>query len=137
MVVTAGGAQTSPLTLQVAAATPGIFIVLNPDGHANSANDPAPQGAVLVLYATGAGQTTPPGVDGQTETTVLPKPVLPVSVTVGGKPATLVYAGAAANLIAGILEVKLQLPVGISSGSAVPLVLSIGGFTTTVNVAIH
>ncbi len=137
MVVTAGGAQTSPLTLQVAAATPGIFIVLNPDGHANSANDPAPQGAVLVLYATGAGQTTPPGVDGQTETTVLPKPVLPVSVTVGGKPAALVYAGAAANLIAGILEVKLQLPVGISSGSAVPLVLSIGGFTTTVNVAIH
>jgi uncharacterized protein (TIGR03437 family) len=137
MVVTAGGVSASPQTLQVAAATPGIFIVLNPDGNANSARDPAPQGSALVLYATGAGQTTPPGVDGQTETTVLPKPVLPVSVTVGGKSAALVYAGAAPNMIAGILEVKLQLPAGVSSGSAVPLVLNIGGFTTTVNVAIQ
>jgi uncharacterized protein (TIGR03437 family) len=138
MVVTAGGVQTSPQNLQVVAATPGIFMVINPDGKANSAKDPAPQGRAVVLYATGGGQTTPPGVDGQMEgTTKLPKPVLPVSVTVGGKSAKLVYAGAAPKMIAGTLEVKLEVPTGIKSGSAVPLVLDIGGFTTTLNVAIQ
>jgi uncharacterized protein (TIGR03437 family) len=138
IVVISRGVQTTPLALQVVAATPGIFMVMNPDGKVNSTADPAPQGRSLVLYATGAGQTTPPGVDGQMEGTIkLPKPVLPVSVTVGGKTARLIYAGAAPKMIAGMLEVKLQLPMGIKSGSAVQLVLNIGGFTTTVNVAIH
>jgi uncharacterized protein (TIGR03437 family) len=138
MVVTAGGIQTKPQTLSVAAAAPGIFMVINPDGKPNSTADPAPHGRSLVIYATGAGQTTPPGVDGQIGgTTKLPRPVLPVSVTVGGKPAALVYVGGVPKMIAGMLEVKLQLPAGIKTGAAIPLVLNIGGFTTTVNVAIH
>jgi uncharacterized protein (TIGR03437 family) len=138
LVVAVGGVQTSPLTLQVAAATPGIFMVINPDGKANSAKDPATPGRALLLYATGAGQTKPPGVDGQVEgTTKLPKPVLPVSVTVGGKSVNVVYAGAEPNTISGMLEVKVELPAGVKSGSAVPLILDIGGFTTTVNVAIQ
>jgi hypothetical protein len=31
----------------------------------------------------------------------------------------------------------VKLPAGVASGAAVPLVLKIGGFTTTVNVAIR
>lgn len=138
LVVTDGGAQTSAIALKVAAATPGIFMVINPDGKVNSTKDPAPQGRALVLYATGAGETKPPSVDGQIMgTTNLPKPVLPVSVTVGGEAARIIYAGAEPKMIAGTLEVKLELPTGVKSGSAVPLVLDIGGFKTTVNVAVQ
>ena len=79
MTVNVDGATSSSQTLAVAAAAPGIFIVLNQDYGINSASSPAAQNSVLVLYATGEGQTNPPGVDGKIATDVQPKPVLPVS----------------------------------------------------------
>ena len=137
MIVTAGGISTPPQILPVAAAAPGIFVVLNHDGKLNSATNPAAQRSTLIVYATGEGQTNPPGVDGKIATTVWPKPLLPVSATVGGLNAQLAYAGAAPFLIAGALLVDVKLPPGVASGPAVPLVLNVGGFTATVNVAIQ
>ena len=137
MVVQAGGAQTSPQSLPVAAASPGIFMVVNPNSKVNSTANPAPHGSVIVVYATGGGQTNPPGVDGKIAASApYPKPVLPVSVTVNGVNASLPYYGAEPNVIAGMMEIKVQLPAGVT-GSTVPLVLNIGGFTTKVNVAIQ
>jgi len=137
MTVTVDGVATTPEALAVAAASPGIFVVVNHDYRVNSASNPAAQNSVLILYATGGGQTDPPGVDGQIATTVLPKPLLAVSVSVGGKNANVQYAGAAPNFIAGAMQINLRLPAGIASGSAVPLILNIGGFSTTGNVAIR
>lgn len=137
MVVKAGSAETSPQSLPVAAASPGIFTVMNQDSKVNSTANPAPHGSVVVLYATGGGETIPPGVDGEIVTShPYPKPVLPVTVTVGGVNANLLYCGAQPNVIAGMMEIKVQLPAAVS-GSAVPLVLNIGGFTTTAHVAIQ
>ena len=137
MVVNAGGAVTSALSVPVTAASPGIFVVMNENSTVNSTRNPAPRGSVIVVYATGGGQTTPPGVDGQIAATApYPKPVLPVTVTVGKITANLPYYGAEPNVIAGIMEIKVQLPAGVS-GSAVALALNIGGFTTNVHVAIH
>ena len=137
MVVKAGGTQTTPKSIPVAAASPGIFVITNQDFKLNSATNPAVSGSVIVVFATGGGQTTPPGVDGKIAVTApYPKPVLPVSVTVGGTSAHLPYWGAAPAFIAGLMEIKVQLPPGVS-GSAVPLVLTIGGFTTKSQVAIH
>jgi uncharacterized protein (TIGR03437 family) len=123
----------------VAAAAPGIFIVLNKDYSANSAARPAVAGSVLVLYGTGEGQTKPAGVDGKVANGAaanLPKPLLPVSATVGGKTAQVMYAGAAPGFIAGLMQINLRLPLGIASGPS-PLVVNIGGFTTTASVAIR
>ena len=137
MVVQAGGAETSPRSLPVAAASPGIFMVVNPNSKVNSTANRAPRGSVIVVYATGGGQTNPPGVDGKIAASApYPKPVLPVSVTVNGVNASLPYYGAEPNVIAGMMEIKVQLPANVS-GSAVPLALNIGGFTTKVNVAIQ
>src|SRR5678809_758100 len=125
------GLSTAPQTLCVAAAAPGIFIVLNQDYSANSTARPAGAGSVLVLYATGEGQTKPAGVDGKVANGAaasLPKPLLPVSATVGGKAAQVLYAGAAPGYIAGLMQINLRLPAGIASGAS-PLVLNIGGFT--------
>src|SRR5579864_6821972 len=137
MTVNVDGVASAPEAFAVGAAAPGIFIVLNQDYSMNSAANPAAQNSMLILYATGEGQTNPPGVDGKTATDVLPKPVLPVSVVVGGKNAILQYAGAAPNFIAGAMQIKAQLPPGLAAGTSVPLVLSVGGFRTTVNVAIR
>ncbi len=137
MTVSVDGVTSSSQALAVAAAAPGIFVVLNQDYSINAASNPAAQNSVLILYATGEGQTNPPGVDGKVATGVMPKPVLPVSVVVGGKNAIMQYAGAAPHFIAGALQINAQLPPGVASGAAVPLVLNIGTFSTTVNVAIR
>jgi len=136
MKVDVGGVTSAAEALAVAAAAPGIFIVLNQNYSINSAANPAAQNSVLVLYATGEGQTNPPGVDGKMATDIWPKPLLPVSITVGNKNAVVQYAGAAPNFIAGAMQINVLLPDGVT-GSAVPLMLDIGRFTTTVNVAIR
>ena len=120
MHVEINGVATSSQTLAVAGASPGIFIVLNQDYSINSAVRPAARESVLILYATGEGQTSPPGVDGKMANTVWPKPVLPVSVTIGGADAKVLYAGAAPFFIAGAMQINLKLPAGLAPGTPVP-----------------
>ena len=49
---------------------------------------------MVALYGTGEVQTNPPGIDGQLAGDLLTKPVLPITVTVYGKDAQVLYAGA-------------------------------------------
>ncbi|HKW97796.1 MAG TPA: IPT/TIG domain-containing protein [Bryobacteraceae bacterium] len=134
--VTIAGTSSAPDVMPVAAAAPGIFIVLNQNYTVNSAARPAASNSVLILYATGEGQTNPNGVDGQIATRVWPAPVLPVAVTIGGQDARVRYAGAAPDFIAGALQINAQLPAGLAN-TTVPLVVHIGGYASqTVNVAI-
>jgi CheY-like chemotaxis protein len=60
----------------------------------------------------------------------LPKPRLPVAVTVGGVPATIMYAGGAADSVAGSFQVNFRVPANAPVGDAVPLVLTVGGTRT-------
>jgi uncharacterized protein (TIGR03437 family) len=52
-----------------------------------------------------------------------------VSLTIGGQPATLLYAGAAPYQVWGILQVNALVPAGLGSGPQ-PVVLTIGQNTT-------
>jgi len=45
-------------------------------------------------------------------------------LAVGGQPAQLLYAAAAPGFIAGVLQVNIQIPAGVSG--TVPLVLTVG-----------
>ena len=134
--VQTGNVKSNALPLPVVAAAPGIFTVgggkgqavaLNQDGSLNSASSPAQKGSTVVFWATGEGQTTPPGIDGQlaSDYSNLPKPVLPVSVTVGGVAAQVLDAGAAPNS-AGLLQLRCVVPDSISSGPTVEVFLKIG-----------
>ena len=71
----------------------------------------------MVLYGTGEGQTIPPGVDGRLATAVFPKPVLPVSVTIGGRTADVLYAGAAPSLVAGLFQINVKIPEDVPAGN--------------------
>jgi uncharacterized protein (TIGR03437 family) len=129
---------STPITLPLAASAPSFFTadqsgagqaaVLNPDGTPNDAAHPAPIGSYIAMFATGEGQTSPAGVDGQLAlTTPYPAPLLPVKVFLGGIQATnVVYAATAPTEVAGLFQVNIQIPPGVQPGGYVPLVLQVG-----------
>ena len=88
------------------------------------------RGSIAALYATGAGQSTPPGIDGSVAAfdriAEYPVPAQAVRVTVGGRPAEIQYAGAAPHAVAGLLQVNFRVPADAPTGDAVPLVLTVG-----------
>jgi uncharacterized protein (TIGR03437 family) len=134
------GVQSLPVRIPVTAAVPGVFTgdasgkgqaaMLNQDGSANSPVNPAAAGSVCVMYITGAGQTNPPGVDGQLANfptlAAYPRPVLQVSVTLGGVPASVQYAGAAPTFVAGFLQINFQVPAGLTPGAQIPIAVKVG-----------
>ncbi len=140
IVVEYRGRRSPPITLPVVESTPAIYTLdasgkgqaamLNETGCCNSIRNPAPRGTVTALYATGEGQTIPEGIDGDLSghdrDPELPKPRLPVSVTVGGIPAEITYAGEAPHAVAGLLQVNFRIPPNAPVGDAVPLVLHVG-----------
>ena len=138
------GQKSSTLTVPVVGAAPGIFtldysgsgagVILNQDGTVNSPKNPASNGSVVTVYATGEGQTNPPGVDGMLDESPAPQPVQLVTATIGGVNATVLYAGGAPGDVAGILQVQLQVPTVPAAGAAAPVVLNIGGAASQAGV---
>jgi uncharacterized protein (TIGR03437 family) len=62
--------------------------------------------------------------------------VLP-QVLVGNTPATVTFSGLAPGFV-GLYQVNAQLPIGVQTGGAVPLVLISGGVSSNpVTVAIQ
>jgi uncharacterized protein (TIGR03437 family) len=119
-------ARSAPAIFALGASGTGQAAILNDDSSVNSHLNPALRGSIAVLYGTGAGQLDPPGIDGEVVGEPLPKPVLPVSVWVGGLEAEIQYAGAAPGLISGVLQVNFRVPVGAPAGPAVPVSLTVG-----------
>lgn len=126
------------VTLNLTPSVPAIFTAdssgkgqaaaLNQDGTYNSAATPAAAGSVVVLYATGEGQTDPLGTDGKIANGVYPKPILPVGVTIGGVQAQVLYAGAAPGLVAGVMQINVQVPQSLTRGNQ-PVLLTVGQST--------
>jgi uncharacterized protein (TIGR03437 family) len=102
MQVSYQGNPTNSISLNVAATAPGLFTadgsgshggaILNQDNTLNTAANPASAGSVVQIFATGEGVTNPPSMDGKLQSgSTPPVPVAAVSVTIGGKPAAVVY----------------------------------------------
>ena len=139
------GAKSDPIAVSLAPSAPALFTMdstgkgqaaaLNEDGSLNAASRPAKVGSIVVLYATGEGQTSPAGVDGKPATTPLPKPLLPVQVTIDGKPAEVLYAGGAPGIVAGLMQINARIPTGAQVGT-VPVVITVGAVTSQPGVSI-
>jgi uncharacterized protein (TIGR03437 family) len=140
------GQTSNSVGVPVAVALPGIFTlnasgkgqgsIINQDGTVNSVANPAAVDSIILVYETGESQTNPAGVDGKIGAVPLPQPLKqPVTATVGGVPASVLYAGGAAGMVEGVMQVNVQIPQGVSSGS-VPIVLNIGGTTSQSNVTL-
>ncbi len=132
------GVKSNPIALSVADAVPGIFTVaggigqaamLNENGSFNSPSSPATKGSIVTMFATGEGQTDPPGIDGMLSADPLPKPQLPVSLRIGGLTAEVLYAGAAPGF-AGLLQVNARVPNDVAAMDDVEVLLTIGSSTS-------
>ena len=129
IVVTSGTTTGQTFTMPLAPTSPGLFpgAVFNQDGTLNTAANPAAAGSVVVLYATGLGQTDPPGQDGvRMGSLVIAETVATVTATVGGQAATVAYSGSAPGQISGIQQVELIVPAGAGTGQ-VPVVITAAG----------
>jgi uncharacterized protein (TIGR03437 family) len=137
--------QTSKsFDVQIVTTAPAIFTangtgagqgaILNHDGKLNGPNTPEPRGGVVVLFITGEGQISPPGVSGKITTLsstppLTPTPMAAVSVLINGQAAFVAFHGEAPGLVSGVMQLNVQVPTTISSGN-VPIQVSVGGKST-------
>ena len=144
VVVTVNGQQSAPQTVQISAASPGIFSI-NSQGNgqgaiqiANSTTFAAPSGSIggaqtrpatvgvdfLTIYCTGLGSVNNPpatGAAGSGQSTV----ATPL-VNIGGVPATVSFSGLAPGFVA-LYQVNVQVPAGAPTGNAITVAFSISG----------
>ena len=136
--------SSSALNIQITDTSPAIFtstqngrgqgtFLQYPDSSYNSADNPAPPGSVVTLFATGAGVWNPPVLDGVISLAplnVLPPRLpwfsaQPVSLTIGGQPARIIYAGGVLYQVWGLLQINAVVPDNVASGTQ-PVILTIG-----------
>jgi uncharacterized protein (TIGR03437 family) len=145
------GQTSSAQLLGIVAAAPAIFTANSsgtgpaaainiPGGVVNDAAHPAKAGDVVTLYLTGVGQTNPPSGDGRlggdgTASRPFLLPVLPVTVTIGGKQADVQFAGGAPNVVNGIMQVNAIVPSGLAAGAA-PVVVNVGSASSQNGVTV-
>jgi uncharacterized protein (TIGR03437 family) len=134
------GVLSNDVPASVVPSEPGLFsqarngigpgAILNQDQSFNSDQNPAAKGSIISLFGGGEGQTSAQGIDGLIAPSgpaiALPSPLLPVSVTIGGIPATdISYAGAAPTMTAGVLQINVRIPDTVPSGDQ-PVVITVG-----------
>jgi uncharacterized protein (TIGR03437 family) len=145
MQVQEGGGLSAAVSIPITNSVPGLFTansagsgqisMFNQDGSLNGPGHPAPKGSIVVFYGTGEGVTTPASTDGQVNAASFPKPALPVTITIGGQPATsITYFGAAPGFVAGVFQGNVTVPANAPSGAAVPIVVKIGANSSPSNV---
>jgi uncharacterized protein (TIGR03437 family) len=79
------------------------------------------------IFATGLGPVTNrPATGAPAPSGSLAETTYPVSVTIGGVPATPSFAGLAPGWV-GLYQVNVQVPANAPTGDAVPVTLSVGG----------
>jgi uncharacterized protein (TIGR03437 family) len=146
--VTRDGNISVPQSLAVAAAQPGVFatnqagsgqgVILKADGVtiAQPAT-PAKVGEALTIYCTGLGAVSPSVASGvPAPTSPLSRTVNPVTVTIGGQTAMVLFAGLTPGS-AGLYQVNAVVPAGVS-GDTVPVVMSVSGQTSPmVTISVH
>jgi len=118
----AAGLGSNVVRLAAVEATPAVFTndghaaALNQDGTVNQSGAGAAPGSIVSLFSTGMGPMATRLADGQVASGELVLTSLPVTATVQGIPAEVVYAGVAPGLIHGVVQVNIRLPEGLADG---------------------
>jgi uncharacterized protein (TIGR03437 family) len=133
---TAGSVTFPSFSAPVAQAAPGIFTAdgsgygqaaaLNQDGTLNSASNPAAQGSIVTLFATGLGPMKPQPADGAVPQARTARPMLPLVLNIDPLNAAIQYAGDAPGLVEGAVQINAVVPQIYATG-AVIVTLAMGG----------
>jgi uncharacterized protein (TIGR03437 family) len=138
-VVTYGGLASIAFTVGVTTVDPGMYTLASSgqgqaamlnynlatnDYTVNSSATAAVKGSIVVLYLTGAGAMSSGSVNTLTPLSPAITPLAPVTVTIGGQPAT----------INGVLQINVVVPSAAASGAAIPVTVNIGGVDSQANI---
>lgn len=120
-----GPATVQPFTASTAALAPAIFTVdggpagqalmIDEDGTLNSEKNPARQGSIVTIYATGLNNTQPALATGAIAPGAAPL-ALPIQLSSSSGIPAITYAGAAPGFAAGLTQINFQVPVSIFHG---------------------
>jgi uncharacterized protein (TIGR03437 family) len=137
---------SNTMTMPVHAATPAIFsldatgigpgAILNQDTSINTTGNPAARLSVISLYCTGGGVTTPASADGEVIGGPLRYLAQTTVVTIGGMNAAVQYAGAVPFSVAGLTQINVEVPAGLSPALALPVIVKVGDSTSTDSVTV-
>ena len=141
------GVFSPAVSMPVVTAQPGVFTlngsgsgpaaVLNQDYSLNSAAKPATRGSTIAIFATGQGTPSSAGTDGLVAVAASTGlPPQPVTVQIGGQNAPVSYAGNAPGFVEGAMQVNATVPATVTPGSAVSVVISVGGTSSPATVTI-
>ena len=139
------GEPSPPVTATLSEYAPAVFINPNtdepiiqrhPDGALITANNPAEPGDVLIIFMTGIGDVSSPPPSGAASlASPLATANLTPTVTVGGAPAQVFFAGLAPFFV-GLGQLNIQLPsqfaqtaalrTGAAQEATLPLVIAFG-----------
>jgi uncharacterized protein (TIGR03437 family) len=144
--VSVAGQASTPATVTLAPVSPGIFTatadgkgagaITHVDGSAVTTQNPAHPGEVVILYATGLGQVAPAVPTGALPAS-LSSTFASVTLTIGGITFIPDFAGLSGCCV-GLNQINARVPLGVSSGNAVPVVLNIGGKSSnTATIAVQ
>ncbi len=148
------GVQSVSIPVQLVAYSPALFTT-NSQGTGQAAtviantatlaapvgtfpaSRPAKVGEFISIYCTGLGDVTNrPGLGSPSPSNPLAQTLAQPTVSIGGVAATVAFSGLAPGYV-GLYQVNVQVPATASTGSAVPLVLTMGGVVSnTVTIAV-
>ncbi|HYL76136.1 MAG TPA: hypothetical protein VEU96_18145 [Bryobacteraceae bacterium] len=133
VILSRGNSISVPQAVTLAPAAPGIFqipgstqgiIVVGAD--VVDATHPVQAGGAVVIYCTGLGEVTPAVQTGSPASmTQLSYANAPVSVTIGGVTANVLFAGLTPGFV-GLYQVNAVVPA-VTPGSQVPVVVTAAG----------
>ncbi|MGH9660611.1 MAG: hypothetical protein ACRD96_18825, partial [Bryobacteraceae bacterium] len=102
-----------------------LYDVFNPLIVADRVN-PISRGGYLIIYLEGLGAVTP-AIEAGVQVPGLPlREVAGVSVTIGGQPGTVLFAGLT-PFLSGLNQINVEVPASVTPGDAVPVVVTVGG----------
>jgi len=146
VVVTHGGHVSSIWTLPVSTSDPALFTLdgsghgqaaaLNADGSLNGASNPAIRGKFITLFGSGFGEWNELVPDGAVIDSSLTTVKTPVSVTIGGTDARVLYAVGAPGLVNGVVVVNAEIPLGVAPGDVLAVVVTVGDKSSPANVTV-
>ena len=137
VVVRRGTKFSAPDNVNISLAQPAAFVrngiaatVNVTQGAIVEPSLPVAAGDVLSIFCAGLGPVNPAVEAGTAAPSAEPlaRTANDVTVTIGGRSATVLYAGLAPSL-AGLYQINLTVPDGVASGNA-PIVISVAGLSS-------
>ena len=140
LIILQGSAYSMPEAITIAPAQPAVFtqdqsgkgagaitvVKANGTQFSADASHPASAGDTLVIYCAGLGAVTPPVATGSAAPSSPPAKVTStITVSVGGEPAPVGFAGLTPTY-AGLYQVNVTVPSGITPGPDVPVIITAG-----------